>query len=46
MKKNIEYQTWGKLYVAVTRARYVSAIVVDDNFDNNKIGLPFWNSNN
>ena len=35
-----------KLYVAVTRARYVSAIVVDDNFDNNKIGLPFWNSNN
>ena len=35
-----------KLYVAVTRARYVSAIVVDDNFDNNQIGLPFWNSNN
>ena len=31
-----------KLYVAVTRARYISAIVVEDNFDNSKIGLSFW----
>ena len=38
--------TRSKLYVAVTRARYISAIVVDDNFNNNNIGLPFWNNNN
>lgn len=37
--------TRSKFYVAVTRARYISAIVIEDNFDNNKIGLPFWNNN-
>lgn len=36
--------TKSKLYVAITRARYSAAIVVDDDFDNSKIILPFWKS--
>lgn len=36
--------TKSKLYVAITRARYSAAIVVDDDFDNSKIMLPFWES--
>ena len=39
---NLSELTRSKLYVAVTRARYIAAIVVDDTFDNKKIGLPFW----
>lgn len=31
-----------KLYVAVTRAVYLSAILVEDDFDNTNIGIPFW----
>lgn len=33
-----------RFYVAVTRARYLCGIVVDDNFDNKGIGLNFWTS--
>lgn len=36
--------TKNKLYVAVTRAKFAAAIVVDDEFNNNKISLPFWNN--
>jgi DNA helicase-2/ATP-dependent DNA helicase PcrA len=35
-------QTRCKLYVAVTRARYISAIVVDDDFVDKVHHLPFW----
>lgn len=38
--------TRSKLYVAITRSRYISAIVVDDNFKNTIIGLPFWKNHN
>ena len=31
-----------KLYVAITRARFTCAIVVPDNFDNNKYNLKYW----
>lgn len=33
-----------KLYVAVTRARYIIGILVDDSFDNtrNLQNLPYW----
>lgn len=31
-----------KLYVAITRARYISAIVVENDFNNSNIGIPFW----
>lgn len=34
-----------KLYVAITRARFITALVVDDDFDNSVIDIPFWNSN-
>lgn len=36
--------TKSKLYVAITRARYSAAFVVDNNFDNSKVELPFWSS--
>lgn len=39
---HLAYKTKCLLYVALTRARYACAIVVEDNFDNQKIGLPFW----
>jgi DNA helicase-2/ATP-dependent DNA helicase PcrA len=35
-------QTRCKLYVAVTRARFISAIVVDDDFVDKFHHLPFW----
>ena len=31
-----------KFYVAVTRAMYLSAILVANDFDNKNIGIPFW----
>lgn len=31
-----------KFYVALTRARFIAAIVVPNAFRNNKSGLPFW----
>lgn len=31
-----------KFYVAVTRAKFASALVVPDNFNNQYIDLPFW----
>lgn len=31
-----------RFYVAVTRARFLCGIVVDDNFDNQGIGLEYW----
>lgn len=34
--------TKSKFYVAITRARFSSAIIVDDDFDNTKIALRFW----
>ena len=44
-ENKLKDKTRCKLYVAVTRARYISAIVVDNDFDNSKINLPFWRSN-
>lgn len=41
-KFELKNETQSKFYVAVTRARYSAAIVVDNNFDNSKIGLSFW----
>lgn len=34
--------TFCKFYVAVTRAKFVAAIVVDDDYNNPYINLPFW----
>lgn len=34
--------TKSKLYVAVTRARYKVGIIVEENFNNNVLRLPFW----
>lgn len=41
-KVKIEEGTRCRFYVAVTRARYLCGIVVDDKFDNQGIGLEFW----
>ena len=41
-KNQLKAVTKSKLYVAITRARYSAAIVVDNDFDNSKIALPFW----
>lgn len=35
-------ETRAKFYVAVTRARFCTAVIVSNNFDNSAIGLPFW----
>lgn len=39
---NLSSETRAKFYVAVTRARYCTAIVVPDNFNNSDIDVPFW----
>lgn len=39
---NLKELTRCKLYVAITRAQYISAIVIEDGFDNSFINLPFW----
>lgn len=39
---NFAPETRAKFYVAVTRARYCTVIVVSDNFDNSAINIPFW----
>lgn len=41
-KNEIEESTRCKFYVAVTRARYLCGIVVDDDFDNKFINIDFW----
>lgn len=43
-KNNIEKEdsTRCRFYVAVTRARYLCGIVVDDDFNNQGIGLEYW----
>lgn len=33
-----------KLYVAATRARFITSFIVEDDFDNSHINLPFWES--